>query len=251
MIDERLPVELDANHLEANGIVGFNRKDVRARPFNLLRTQLMKRLTATGAKLVGVTSTAPGAGKSFTAVNLAISLSHFAKFPVVLVDLDFRRGSIARYLGLEVERGVAEVLAGETSIEDIAIAAGVPNLVVLPALEGDESGSTMLVSDAFEAFVAKIRAAVGEGIALFDLPPVFADDDALIATQKLDGYLMVADSGRTPSGQLADAIGRLEPAECLGTVLNRHSGGLLDRYGYGYGYSYGYGYGGAKGGATG
>ena len=243
MSEERLPVSLDADHLEANGIVGFNRKDVRARPFNLLRTQLMKRLAATGGKLVGVTSTAPGAGKSFTAVNLAVSLSHFAKFPVTLIDLDFRRGSIAGYLGLQVEQGVAEVLAGEARIEQIAIQAGVPNLIVLPAVEGDESGSALLVSDAFETFVEQIRAEVGEGIALFDLPPVFADDDALIATQKLDGYLLVADSGITPTGQIADAVERLLPSVCLGTVLNRHSGSLLDRYGYGYGYAYGYGYG--------
>ena len=244
---ERPPIALDTDHLESQGIVGFNRKDVRARPFNLLRTQLMKRLAATGGKLVGVTSTAPGAGKSFTAVNLAISLSHFQKFPVTLIDLDFRRGSIARYLGLEVTQGVAEVLAGEATIEDIAVSAGVPNLIVLPAVEGDESGSALLVSDAFEAFVDQIRQGLGEGVALFDLPPVFADDDALIATQKLDGYLLVADSGITPSGQLADALQRLQPAVCLGTVLNRHNGGILDRYGYGYGYAYGYGYGAGKG----
>lgn len=243
MNQDSAPVELDATHLEANGIVGFNRKDVRARPFNLLRTQLMKRLSATGGKLVGVTSTAPGAGKSFTAVNLAVSLSHFAKFPVMLIDLDFRRGSVARYLGLAVEQGVAEVLAGDCQIDDIAVRAGVPNLIVLPATDSDESGSALLVSEAFESFVASIKASLGDGIALFDLPPVFADDDALIATQKLDGYVLVADSGVTPAGQLSDAIERLQPAVCVGTVLNRHHSGLLDRYGYGYGYAYGYGYG--------
>lgn len=243
VIEDSAPVELDVNHLEANGIVGFNRKDVRARPFNLLRTQLMKRLAATGGKVVGVTSTAPGAGKSFTTVNLAISLSHFAKFPVVVVDLDFRRGSIAGYLGLEIEHGVAEVLAGERRIEDIAIRAGVANLTVLPAVTGDESGSALLVSDAFDELIAQVRALAGDGVALVDLPPVFADDDALIATQKLDGYVLVADSGVTPAGQIADSIERLKPATCIGSVLNRHNGGILDRYGYGYGYAYGYGYG--------
>lgn len=247
MIEDSLsakqPIELDAAHLEANGIVGFNRKDVRARPFNLLRTQLMKRLSATGGKLVGVTSTAPGAGKSFTAVNLAISLSHFAKFPVTLIDLDFRRGSIAGYLGLDVEHGVAEVLAGARTIDDVAIRAGTANLTVLPAVEGDESGSALLVSDEFDALVNKVRDITGDGVAVFDLPPVFADDDALIATQKLDGYVLVVDSGVTPAGQIADAVERLKPAVCVGTVLNRHSGGILDRYGYGYGYAYGYGYG--------
>lgn len=241
VIDDTLPLQLDEAHLEANGIVGFNKKDVRARPFNLLRTQLMKRLAPTGSKLVGVTSTAPGAGKSFTAVNLAVSLSHFAKFPVVLVDLDFRRGSIGNYLGLDVTHGVSEVLAGDVPLEAIAVRVGAGNLIVVPAVEGDESGSALLVSDAFDSFVERIRTLAGDGVALFDLPPVFADDDALIATQKLDGYVLVADYGTTPAAQVTDAVERLSPSVCLGSVLNRHRGTLLDRYGYGYGYAYGYG----------
>lgn len=231
--------ELDAAHLEAKGIVGFNKKDQRARPYNLLRTQLMKRMAEDGHKLVGVTSAVPGAGKSFTVVNLALSLAKLGKFPVVLVDLDFRRGSLANYLGLKPAAGVAEVLDGEADYESAAMRVGGSNLIVYPAVLGDESGSGLLSSRAFEAFLSHVREQAGDGIAIFDLPPVFADDDAMIATQKLDGYLLIADTGVTPAKHVTDSIERLKPAACLGTILNRYEGGLFDSYRYGYGYGYG------------
>ena len=233
-------VELDAEHLEANGIVGLNKKDPRERPFNLLRTQLMKRTAGTG-KLVGITSAMPGAGKSLMAVNLAISLAKLARWPVVLVDLDFRRGSVANYLGLKCKEGVSSVLEGTVDINSIALRAGCPNLTILPVVPSDESGSLLLSSESFDNLLADVRSRVGEGIAIFDLPPVFADDDAMIATQKLDGYLFVVDTGVTPALQVTHSIERLKPATCLGTVLNRYEGGLFDSYGYNYGYGYGYG----------
>lgn len=231
--------ELDPAHLEAKGIVGFNKKDQRSRPYNLLRTQLMKRMAEGNSRLVGVTSAVPGAGKSFTVVNLALSLAKLGKFPVVLVDLDFRRGSLASYLGIQAERGVAEALDGETSFDSVALRVGVPNLTLYPAVLGDESGSGLIASKTFDDFAAHVREQAGDGIAIFDLPPVFADDDAMIATQKLDGYLLIADTGVTPAKHVTNSIERLKPATCLGTILNRYEGGLFDSYRYGYGYGYG------------
>lgn len=238
-VAEEPVLELDAAHLEAKGIVGFNKKDQRARPYNLLRTQLMKRMAEGNSKLVGVTSAVPGAGKSFTVVNLALSLAKLGKFPVVLVDLDFRRGSLANYLGITPVAGVAEVLDGEAPAGAAALRVGVPNLTVYPAVVADESGSGLLSSKAFDDFLAHVREQAGDGIAIFDLPPVFADDDAMIATQKLDGYLLIADTGVTPAKHVTDSIERLKPATCIGTILNRYEGGLFDSYRYGYGYGYG------------
>ena len=232
-------IELDAAHLEANGIVGLDKKDRRARAFNLLRTQLMKRIAGTG-KFVGITSAMPGAGKSLTAVNLAVSLAKLSRWPVALVDLDFRRGSVASYLGLRPEVGLAAVLEGTAELDAISVRAIHPNLTIYPAVPADESGSLLLTSKAFDDLLATIRETIGEGIAIFDLPPVFADDDAMIATQKLDGYLFMVDAGVTPAGQVTHSIERLSPATCFGTVLNRYEGGLFDSYGYDYKYGYNY-----------
>ena len=58
----------------------------------------------------------------------------------------------------------------------------------------------------------------------------------MITLERLDGYLLVVDSGKTSAKQVAHAIQLLEPTPCLGTILNRYQGGLADHYGYNYGY---------------
>ena len=97
---ERLPtVELNKFHLADHKIVGSNSRDSRSRAFNLLRTRLVNILEGHSPRLVGITSATPAAGKSFISTNLAMSLAKVAEGPVILVDLDLRRGSVAAELG--------------------------------------------------------------------------------------------------------------------------------------------------------
>ena len=72
-------------------------------------------------------------------------------------------------------------------------------------------------------------------IILFDLPPAFASDDAMISLELLDGYVLVVDSGKTTRKHVEDVLAVLHPTPCVGTILNRYSGGFADSYGYGYG----------------
>lgn len=233
-------VELDLEHLDACGVVGFNRKDARTRPFTLLRAQLLKRLKQTGVRMIGITSAAPGAGKSFTAVNLAASLSQLPNVEVTLVDLDLRRGSVATALGIEIERGVADVLQGRCGLADVVRKVSGTNLTIVPTTRTDESGSELFSSTQFDKFIEAMKPRNEQHVVIFDLPPVFADDDAMIVAEKLGAYLLVVDSGHTSIPQIEDCIDRLKPARCLGTVLNRYEGSILDPYGYSYSYSYGY-----------
>src|SRR3546814_2174061 len=67
---------------------------------------------------------------------------------------------------------------------------------------------------------------------LFDLPPAFASDDAMIILEQLDGYVLVVDSGKTTRRHVQDVLGMLQPTPCIGSILNRYRGGLGDSYGY-------------------
>ena len=223
-----------AEAVAAHRIVGFNTRDKRARAFALLRTRFAKELETGGYRLLGITSPTPSSGKSFLALNLAASLSRVMEFPVYLVDLDLRRGSVAEGLGIPVEFGIGDFLTGRaTRLSDIARRVEGTNLVVLPTQEVDASSAELLAHERFEMLMARLRSCSGNGTVIFDLPPVFADDDAMITAQSLDCYAMVVDSGKTTRRQLQDAMMMLQPTPCLGTVLNRYHGGLLDSYGYG------------------
>jgi protein-tyrosine kinase len=233
---ERLPtVELNKRHLAEHKIVGSNSRDSRSRAFNLLRTRLVNILEGHSPRLVGITSATPAAGKSFISTNLAMSLAKVAEGPVILVDLDLRRGSVAAELGLDAaaQGGVSDFLRGDAKLQDIAVnVAGLP-LTVLPTQVVTHESAELLVGDRFVSMVGALRRQAANAIVLFDLPPVFANDDAMLSIGQLDGYILVVDSTETSKAHVQEAMAMLEPGRCLGTVLNRYTGRMFEKYGYG------------------
>ena len=223
--------------LERNAIVGFDSRDARARPFKLLRTQVAKLLSQKRARLVGITSAAPNAGKSFLSLNLAATLSRVAGSRVYLVDLDLRRASVAEELGLEHDFGIADFLEGTTDdLGSLGWHVNGSNLAIFPTNKATSSSAELIAGERYGQMIEAFRKEADKAIVLFDLPPAFANDDTMLAMGALDGYIMVVDAGVTTSRQARETLAMLEPAVCLGAVLNRYSGGIVDHYGYGYGY---------------
>lgn len=217
-------------------IVGFDNRDVRARPFNLLRTSFAKKLKEDGHRLIGITSATPAAGKSFLAMNLASSLARVVEEPIYLVDLDIRRASIADEIGLVPDQGIESYLEGH--IDDLALIGRRiegTKLGVFPAMRRSSNTAELLAGERFSQLVGTLRERSDAAIVLFDLPPAFANDDAMISLSQLDGFVLVVDSGRTTRRHVQDVIAMLYPTPCVGSILNRYRGGLGDSYGYGYG----------------
>lgn len=230
----------DAKVLSKNSIVGFFKHDRRARPFTLLRTQLMKRIETNGLKLIGISSATPGAGKSFVSLNLAASLSRVSDQEIILVDLDLRRASVANLLGFTPEIGMSDYLMGDVP-DVMATAQRVEGtkLTILPTRLCTGDTASMITGPIFDDMLEKLRTQTGDAIVIFDLPPAFANDDAMLAIRKIDGYVLVVDSGHNNKKQILNTLAMFSPTPCIGTVLNRYDGGLVDAYGYGYGYGYG------------
>ena len=228
--------EVDAinDHL----IIGLDNGDSRTRPFNLLRTTLAKRLKEKSYRLVGITSATPSAGKSFLSMNLAVSLSRVSDDPIIIVDLDLRRASLADAVGLEVECGVSNFLKGQVNeLSSIAVRIDDTQLTLFPTKRVSKNTAELVTGLAFDNFISQLRDQTGQSIVLFDMPPAFANDDSMLILERLDAYVMVVDSGKTNREQVQEVLAMLEPVPCLGTILNRYSGGFADSYGYGYGAS--------------
>jgi Mrp family chromosome partitioning ATPase len=238
---DQLPsLTLSREALDEKRIVGFNNRDRRSRAYHLLRAQLIKIMARNNWRMIGITSATPDAGKTFTSVNVAAALAATAGTTVMLCDLDLRRGSIWDTFGNPTETGLNDYLEGK--IEDAADLAHRINdskLVVVPTIRSNAPSTELLTSDRFRSFIERLRAMPQDVLMVFDLPPVFADDDAIMCMQYLDAYLLVVDHGVSTARQIEEAIRLLDPAPCLGTVLNRYKGGFADPYGYGYGDRYG------------
>lgn len=238
--DRLEPFTPNARILTENHVVAFNTRVMDARPFTLLRAQVLKKMRAAKWKLIGVTSATPEVGKSFVAANLAAALSRLSDVHTYLLDLDLRRASQSRTFGLEGSAGLTEYLAGENvRLSSIGRRVVSTNLALFSCFPSQVNSAELLVGPRFQALIGAMRALPDDAVVICDLPPVFANDDAMIVAQELDAFLFVVEEGVTTKKQVREAMRLLEPAPCLGTILNRYKGGMGDQYGYGYGMKYG------------
>lgn len=195
--------------------------------------------------LIMVTSSIPGEGKSFTAINLAISMATEMENTVLLVDADVSKSSIVRYLGLKADRGLLDVLRDPSlGLPDVLIKTDIAKLTVLPAGRSFAHATELLASSAMKNFVDDISTRYPDRVIIFDCPPLLATSEATVLASYMGQIVFVVEADRTPQEAVKDALSHVAEHQHVGLVLNkaptRSSGG--DYYGYGYGYGYG-GYG--------
>jgi protein-tyrosine kinase len=231
---EALPVSItDEAELEAQCIVGFNSRDIRSRPFNLLRTQVLRKMRERKWKILAITSDAPNAGKSFVTTNLAAALGQLADVKVIALDLDLRRASLGARMGVFADNGLSDYLKGKVErVSDLGVRVQPLNVALFPSSPASLNSAELLVGPRITSLFESIRALPDDYIALIDLPPVFANDDAMAVMQLVDAYMFVIEEGVTTQRQVRDAMNLLSPVECIGAVLNRYVEQPGDSYGY-------------------
>lgn len=193
--------------------------------------------------LIMVTSSVPGEGKSFTAINLAISMATELETTVLLVDADVAKSSVIRYLGLQAEKGLLDVLRDpKMPLSDVLIKTDIAKLTVLPSGRGFAHATELLASSAMKAFVQDISSRYQDRIIIFDCPPLLATSEASVLATYMGQIVFVVEAERTPREAIKDALSHLADCEHVGIVLNKAPvrTGAGDYYGYGYGYG-GYG----------
>jgi Mrp family chromosome partitioning ATPase len=211
-----------ADVLERNRILDPESAAPAAVAFRMLRTQVLQRLDANGWRSLAIFSPTAQDGKTTLAINLAVSLAHDQLHTVLLVELDFKRPSLATRLGLSPEQGIDDVLAGRARLEDCLYHPdGFDRLVVLPARGALANSSEMLAGPGSRDLVAELRARYPERIIVYDLPPVLSADDALSFAPLVECGLVVVAEGRTRRADLTRTVELLHKTPLVGTVLNR------------------------------
>jgi Mrp family chromosome partitioning ATPase len=239
--EEASAIEVTPEQLDEQNIVGFRNSDTRARPFKLLRSQILKMCEDDNIKLIGITSAAPNVGKTFVASNLAAALPRIADVDVYLIDLDLHRPAIASRFSIGEGVGIHDYLSGaESEMTAVARRINEERLVVIPGFRRDVATGELLTSARADEMFAALRALPSNAIVIIDMPPIFADDDAVIIGQRVDGFVLVIEDGRSTRKQVRETVRLLAPTPFLGSVLNRCPNQLFtDEYGYGFSYGYG------------
>ncbi len=244
------PGEVDIAHLREMGAVTPDAGRSRvAEEYRLIKRPLLANAFGHGGvarvrngNLIMVTSSLPGEGKTFTAVNLAISMATELEHTVLLIDADVSKSSVIRYLGLKAKRGLIDVLQNpELALSDVLIRTNIAKLTVLPAGESITHATELLASSAMKNFVREIANRYPDRIVIFDSPPLLSTSEASVLATYVGQIVFVVEAERTPQDAITDALSHIADCENVGVVLNKFaSGASSGDYGYGYGYG-GYG----------
>lgn len=190
--------------------------------YKILRTQVLHRLRENGWNMLGVTSPRDGAGKTLTAINLAIAIATEPNQTVLLVDADLRAPRIHEVLELERKPGLTEYLLDGLPVEEMLLYPGLGRLVVLPGGRGTEQSAEILASPRMTALGKELKHRYESRIVIFDLPPVLDRADVLAFGPQLDALLLVVEDGNTSEPDLQRTLHVLKGGTAvLGTVLNK------------------------------
>lgn len=192
--------------------------------------------------MIMVTSSLPGEGKSFTSINLAISMATEMEKTVLLVDADVTKTAIMRYLGLEGGRGLLDVVMDPSiPLSDVLIKTDIAKLTVLPAGKNIAHSTELLASAAMRNFVNDIANRYPDRIVIFDTPPLLSTSEASVLATYMGQVVFVVEAERTPQEAVKEALSHIAGHPSVGVILNKAPSRAMggDYYGYGYGYGYG------------
>ena len=227
---------------KARSIYGFDALDTRSRSFNMIRAQLLELKSQRGWRLFGVVSATPKVGKSFIAANIAAALSREPSLNTFAVDLDLRRASLSAMFGIESKVSLLSFLNEEPGADaPSTYLLNNERLTVIPTTAASIRSAELVAGHRAHLLVQALRDQGDDTISIVDLPPVFANDDAITVMSRLDAYIMVAEEGKTRQRELKDAISLLGPERLAGVILNKYRGGMISE-GYGFDSYYADGY---------
>ncbi len=168
--------------------------------YRTLRTNLQSIDSEKPVKIIVITSSIHGEGKTISAINLAISMARdLDNKKILLVDADMRRSRVSKYLGITPEIGLAEVLSNDAAINNALInISGIDNLTVLPAGKQPNNPAELLGSNKLKNLISHLRTKYDYTI--FDTPPIIPVTDTGLIGAQADGVIMVIQASRTQKG---------------------------------------------------
>lgn len=227
-----------AKHMARQRIVSFSNSGQMvpgAVAFDMLRTRVLQQMRANGWKRLAITSPGAECGKSTVTLNLAFSLAKQSDVHTIVAEMDMRRPSLAKTLGVKGTTSFATVLEGKADFAEMAVRPR-PNVAFGVNYTRARNPAELLQSPSIGPALAKIETTYAPDLTIFDMPPMLVSDDTLGFMGQVDCVLLVAAAGATTLREI-DVCERDLAAQTnvLGVVLNKCRYMEKD-YGYGYGY---------------
>ncbi|MBA6391094.1 tyrosine-protein kinase family protein [Colwellia sp. BRX10-3] len=191
------------------------------------------------SNLIMVSSAKPNEGKTFVAINLALSIALEQDKTVLLIDADVLRPSVARELGVGENPGIIDYLLGKSEqVSDIIYNTDIDKLKLIPAGKPHHLSNELLASEKMTTLANELANRYPDRIVIFDCPPLIGVTETMVLASLMGQAIIVVEESKTSIADVQAATRHLNEDLALGLVLNKAIRSHKDLYGY-YGYGYG------------
>jgi protein-tyrosine kinase len=235
-------VEIDLVRLDAMGFVTpESPRSQIADEFRIIKRQLLasidddkKETASNSANLIMVTSAVPAEGKTFVAINLAISLAMEFNKHVLLVDADVSRPSVMRTLGIIQTDGFLDALSSPgRDLSSLLLRTNIDTLTVLPSGTPRPLATEMLASERASLLLAEMAERYPDRIIVFDAPPLLPSTESRVLATRMGQIILVVEAERTPQKSVMQALAAVEDCPVVLPLLNKATHSEVGSY-YGY-----------------
>lgn len=234
-------VTIDIAKLRASGMITPDAPNSKtAGEFRVIKRPLIANAQGTGVpavrrgNLIMVTSSLANEGKSYVAVNLALSIAFEIDTTVLLVDGDVIAPAVMQKLGLGESKGLIDLLTTPSlDVGDVLLKTNIERLSVLPAGTPHDRASELLASAGMTRLIQELATRYPDRIILFDSPPLLATTESRDLASHMGQIVVVVEADRTVRSTVEDALAKVESCPVVMTVLNKAVESELGSY-YGY-----------------
>ncbi|MEJ2529758.1 MAG: XrtA-associated tyrosine autokinase, partial [Gammaproteobacteria bacterium] len=227
---EAKTIELPLARIESLGMVSPNQpKSKIAEEYRVVKRPLLMNIRGEGASevenanLILVSSAVSGEGKTFSAVNLALSIAMEQDTTVLFVDADVSKATATRFLGIaDNQQGLVDVLQNsDIAVSDVLLHTNIPNLRILPAGRAHDRTTELLASDNMRRVMLELSRRYSDRVIVFDSPPLLQTTEASVLANLVGQVVLVVAANETPQAAVTEAIQHIREDKVIGTLLNK------------------------------
>lgn len=253
MLKKAVEIPFDSLHQKGFLTPAIPRSTI-AEEFRAIKRPLLKNIAGKSAapiknaNLIMVTSALEGDGKTFSSLNLAMSIAMEQDKTVLYVDADVLKATAGGLLGVSHDTpGLIDLLRkNDVRPEDVILRTNIENLRLLPAGAPDEHATELLASENMHKLMLELSDRYFDRVIVFDSPPLLLTTESGVLASSMGQIVFVVAADITPQRAVDEALEHIGSDKMVGVMLNRASPRRAI-FGKGYGgYGYGYGYGSAR-----
>jgi tyrosine-protein kinase Etk/Wzc len=222
-------------------VIHHQPKSIVAESLRTIRTNMDFMKVGDSNKIISITSTISGEGKTFVSVNLA-AIFALSQYKVIVLDLDLRKAKVhVAFNDEKADKGMSTILIGRDTPEDCIRKTELGNLDYIPVGPLPPNPSELLLNPEFDRLIEYLKSKYD--FIIMDTPPIGLVTDGVLVMQKADLpiYIVRAGYSKRAFAKTIMKVNQMNRVVKLSLILNGTNTG--NRYGYGHGYGYGYGYG--------